>query len=261
MAKTKSGRPLGWHPDDDKIVDQLVGLGLEEKNPHSPYILRLPLHAVICGSTGTGKTYATLKCICLPVNSPFDFVIWCGPSHSNAQPELQVAKKTLDERAAEKNGYREGMFLIDVDGDIDEGAVNELIDNAHNEGLKTLVVFDDLAKSTQKVRDFMTSIFIHGRHRGCHAAELRQTIFDGPRARDLRMQASCFILTEFPQLDTITQLAKQIDPSGAKSLVEKYQRCVSKPHGFLLVDRTSKEPEWRYRDSGLNPTNWPQEKK
>ena len=255
MAGKHPAPPVGYHKYDDGIASRLLVGVKQEENIHSPYILRLPLHCVVCGATGTGKTFATLQCIVLPKNSPFHFVVWCGPAHSNEQPALATAKKEMDSRA-EEIGYDEGMIMVDVGDTIDEERVNAIVDDANANGFKTLVVFDDLAKSSKQVRDFMTKIFTHGRHRNCHAVELRQTIFDGQRARDNRMQASCYILTDFPQRDTVLQLLKQIEPLNSANVLAKYERCIEKPNGFLLIDRTSREPKWRYRDSCLLPKSW-----
>lgn len=234
-----------------------AGAGLFEgevaiENPGAPLVLRAPLRICCVGSSGSGKTSALLRCVVLAEPSPFAIVFWCAPAESLRQVKLQNAKAILDQRAEER-GLTAGLITLETTDDgIPTEELDRLIDQAFEEGLPSLVVFDDLLYAKKGDQLYIANLYVNGRHRLASVAECRQRIFSGAAARDTRLQCNAFILADFGQKDEVARLASQIcaDKKQAAQMVDFYGRATSKKYGFLLVDLQN-PPPWRFRDSSL----------
>ena len=221
-------------------------------NPGAPLLLRAPLRLCAVGASGSGKTTAVLQCVVLPELSPFGIVVWAAPAASLRQVKLANAKALLDERAAAR-GLAEGLILVPCDDGIDTRRIEDIVDEAFELGLASLIVFDDLLFSKKDDHAYMANLFVNGRHRLVSVCECRQRVFGGSSvARDTRLQCNAFILAKFGQADEVRRLAGQIcaGKAEAERMTALWARCVAAPHGFLLVDLQGDGP-FRFRDSGL----------
>ena len=229
----------------------------EEKidNEYAPRIIKCPFRALVCGSSGSGKTFSFLNNIVLPDESPNKLIIWCSPSQSLKQSKLQAAADILDTR-----GKLEGIEKSFIEVPCDDGKINierieKVLNVAFESKIPTLLVFDDLVAVDNKSRRYIASQFMNGRHRNCSIAELRQRIFsnDGSSVRDARLNCNLYILCRFPSDGEVAQLCNQLinDSVERRKFMDRYKDSTKKEFGFLLVDLQN-IPPWRFRKSSLD---------
>ncbi len=193
--------------------------GEEKPINKNPLLFQHPCRAVICGSSGTGKTRFILEDIVLHPDSPFDKVLFVAPKFSLEQEKLRRAKDMMGDR----------MELIEG---LNEQKIQEELESSYYEGNQTLIIFDDLMNKKSK---YMTDLYTSGRHRNASICELTQRIFtDGRRTN--RCNTDYYVIFNFGDKLEFRNLALQLEPKHYKDIMELYDDATEDPHGCLIID-------------------------
>ena len=232
-AGTKSAPESAHHTQKSKPKKKLDHDDQKHDNPGSPRLPPHPWRGVIAGASGTGKTYAALEHFILDSDSPFDYVLWCGPAASLEQPKLKIAAEQAK------------MPIHFIEG-IDEAKISAAMDTGKKEGLQGLIVLDDLMDQSSK-SPFVEKLFTAGRHSNVSTLELVQRIFtDGSRSH--RLNTDLFLIFDFSARSELAKLAQQMSPMRWRDIVRAYEDASRSPARFLMIDgcaRRSLNPDHR----------------
>lgn len=197
----------------------------------------------VSGGSGSGKTHWTVEHLLLHEDSPWKggevFVL--AHDISRDQPAFKKLPDKFDGKVTFVNGLPE-----------DDEAEQQLMDafkKNHADGVKQVVVFDDLMLDTKASRGLklIQRLHIAGRHLGLGVVNIAQSPMTD---RLCRMQTQMFVLFDTSLADAIAALARQVHPESKGSRVMKaFRQSTARKHGFLVVDTRSGAGVRALRDS------------
>lgn len=121
----------------------------------------------------------------------------------------------------------------------------------------SIVVLDDFMSEISK--DLVEIFTVTSRHYHTSTFILLQSLFPpNPLARILSLNCRFFHIFKNPRENAqISYLARQLNPSNYKWIVEAYHEATSKPYTCFVIDLTQEQKEeFRYR-SNILPSEWP----
>eukprot|EP00049_Salpingoeca_infusionum_P006882 m.112499 g.112499 ORF g.112499 m.112499 type:complete len:122 (-) comp13477_c0_seq2:640-1005(-) len=84
---------------------------------------------------------------------------------------------------------------------------------------------------------YLNNLFTSGRHKNASIIELCQRLFNSTKARTNRLNTNYFVLFPFgADKSEFHTLARQINPTEHKRIVEKYNESTNKRYGCLIID-------------------------
>lgn len=198
---------------------------------HGP-LLPDNVRAVVCGSSGCGKTNAVLSLL-LSRN---------GVRFQN----VYVYSKSL-----EQSKYRHlGVVL----GGLPEVGYHTFDNTAEvvapeEAGPDSVFIFDDISQERQ---DVVRGFFSRGRHYGVNSFYLCQSFAQAPK-HGVRDNVNVLLIFEQDDgnLEHVYRSHVNTDLSSFRQFRELCRRCWSQKHNFLFVNKDLTIPEGRYR-SGFN---------
>ena len=232
-------------------------------NPLLPRSIR----GIIVGKSGCGKTTLLLNLLLKP--SWLDYDNLCVFRKSLFQPKYQILKKAFEENLLKECILR----LFNMRDEIRNGQIppslvvqewaksikiksnrkcnffkmaSDMPDPRDlNSEDKNLMIFDDLLLERQSKCE---CYYIRGRHSNVDCFYLSQNYFKLPR-QTIRENANFICL--FPQdLKNINHIYNDhVGDDMTKEDFRKFcKKCWEKPHGFAVIDLTSKKDAGKYRD-------------
>ena len=233
-------------------------------------LLPKSIRGVIIGKSGCGKT--TLLLNLLLRTGWLDYNKLAVFGKSLFQPEYRILKKAFEEKLPKEAimrlfDLRDEIIRLDVSptalveewakqinnkSDIDCSFYESAVDVPDPRDLssenKNLIIFDDLLLEKQNKCE---SYYIRGRHSNVDCFYLSQNYFKLPR-QTIRENANFLCL--FPQdLKNINHIYNDhVSQDMSKDEFRKLCKTAwEKPHGFVVIDSTSKKKNGKYR-SGLD---------
>ena len=243
-------RDLSWNETTTKRFN----------NPLFPKSIR----GIIVGKSGCGKTTVLVNLLLRPGWLDYDNLFVFGKSLF--QPEYRILKKAFEENLPKEFILRlfdmreeiqappsivlqEWAKSIKKKSDIEcnffETASNVPDPRDLNPEDKNLMIFDDLLLEKQNKCE---CYYVRGRHSNVDCFYLAQNYFELPR-RTIRANSNFICL--FPQdLRDLNNL--HLDHVGDDMTNEEFRKfckkCWEKPHGFAVIDLTSKKETGKYRE-------------
>ena len=214
-------------------------------------LLPRSIRGIIVGKSGCGKRTLLLNLLLRPGWLDYDNLFVFGKSLF--QPEYRILKKTFEEELPKEYILR---FLLvqewaksiknksNIKCNFFESASDVPDPRDLNSEDKDLMIFDDLLLEKQNKCE---SYYIRGRHSNVDCFYLSQNYFKLPR-QTIRENANFICL--FPQdLKNINHIYN--DHVGDDMTREEFRKfckkCWEKPHGFAVIDLTSKKDSGKYR--------------
>lgn len=177
---------------------------------------------MLCGPTGTGKTWWTKK---LLSNNMFtekvSSILYCFGVYQPLFDEMKIPNMT----------FHEGVPSFDT--------VKQLHDGKFN-----IIVLDDLMELIIKNVDAQNLFTKYCHHFNITVIFLTQNVFaQGPCARTISVNTHFLVLFRNKRDESqIVRLAKQLCPDISKGFLECFQDATSEPFGYLVVDCDPKSP-------------------
>ena len=229
------------------------------KRFNNPFLPR-SIRGIIVGKSGCGKTTLLLNLLLKPDWLDYDNLSVFGKSLF--QPEYQILKKAFEEELPKEYILRLFNMRDEIQNSqippslvVQEWAIsikNNFFETASdvpdprdlNSEDKNLMIFDDLLLEKQNK---CKCYYIRGRHSNVDCFYLSQNYFKLPR-QTIRENANFICL--FPQdLKNINHIYN--DHVGDVMTKEEFRKfckkCWEKPHGFAVIDLTSKKDSGKYR--------------
>ena len=223
-------------------------------------LLPRSIRGIIVGKSGCGKTTLLLNLLLRPGWLDYDNLFVFGKSLF--QPEYRILKKAFEENLPKECILR----LFNMRDEIRNSQIQQWAKSIKNKSNikcnffengndvpdpkelnpedKNLMIFDDLQLGKQnKCEDY----YVRGRHSNVDCFYLAQNYFKLPR-QTIRENANFICL--FPQdLKNINHIYN--DHVGDDMTREEFRKfckkCWEKPHGFAVIDLTSKKEAGKYR--------------
>ena len=231
-------------------------------------LLPKSIRGVIIGKSGCGKTTLLLNLLLRPGWLDYNKLTVFGKSLF--QPEYRILKKAFEEKLPKEAimrlfDLRDEVMRLDVSpsalveewakdirdkSDIECSFYESAEDVPDPRDLsaenKNLMIFDDLLLEKQNKCE---SYYIRGRHSNVDCFYLSQNYFKLPR-QTIRENANFICL--FPQdLKNINHIYN--DHVGQDMSKEEFRKLCKtaweKPHGFVVIDLTSKKQNGKYRSN------------
>ena len=182
-----------------------------------PFMPNDTFRMLICGNSGSGKTYLLLHML---------LSLLC-------HDEIFLYAKNLDQEKYQilidemnKISKELGFDIITVSKD----KIIPIKDLGYEDNQK-LVIFDDYVceKKQREIVDY----FIQGRHKNCSVIYLSQSFYKTPR--DIRLNCSHYCIYEFPSSRERNMISSELGFDK-----EKFKKATKKPFSFLYVDKPRK---------------------
>ena len=206
-----------------------------DDKPFHHVLLPNDIRMIICGRSGCGKTV-------LMLNLVMQYLNW-NRFHIYSRTLNQEKYEYLQDWATELN--REvNEDVVSFHSNADDILPPENFDKRE----RTIMIFDDVLKEKQ---DPIEDYFMRGRHNGVDSFYLCQNYCHIPKQL-IRDNANMLVL--FDQDARNLQNIHYTFVGGDMDFKEFqifFTRCVSKPFGFCVIDKTSEPYAGKYRD-GLN---------
>lgn len=232
------------------------------------YAFRPFKHAVLCGSTGSGKTNILLNLLTKPGYSSFcELYIFAKDIHEDAYDYLtnyfaEVERKINTKLKTQmKDNYYEPCKIFHISNELKD---LPKLEEFEGERKKRIIVFDDMLneKNQEGVKDYM----IRSRKLGCQVIYLTQAYFLTPKIiRDNSSYVLFFPTTRRNLLEISKSVASKLD---TKNFMKACQYVFDKnPHAFILCDSIAKDNDLCLRE-GFDGTdlykkfvNWEEDEK
>ena len=174
---------------------------------------------LVAGRTGSGKTNTVMYMLRKPLVYYDKIYLYTRNPH---QDKVQDLKKVMDVVS-----QRVGCDVLEI-----KDADNIMDTNEYPEGIRKIVIFDDLVNAPQNIQSKIANHFTDGRHNRISPIYLTQSYYDTPLK--LRLNCSHMILYTPPTKNHCNLIAREqmIDPELFKSLG---------PYEFLFVDKEKKK--------------------
>ena len=240
--------------------------GTTTKRFNNP-LLPKSIRGIIVGTSGCGKTTLLLNLLLRPGWLDYDNLFVFGKSLF--QPEYRILKKAFEENLPKEYILR----LLDMKEEIqDKEAPPSIVLQEWAKSVKkksdikcnffetasdvpdpydlnpedkNLMIFDDLLLEKQnKCEDY----YVRGRHSNIDCFYLAQNYFELPR-RTIGTNSNfiCIFPQDTRDLNNIHYY--YVKDEMTKEEFRKFcNKCWDKPHGFVVIDRTSKKETGKYRE-------------
>lgn len=181
-------------------------------NTVEKFFFRSPCTSLVCGPTGSGKTYTLLKFLRHPTlfEKPPVKIIWC---YSVYQEKFNEYRDAIE--------FHEGIYDVKSLGNI--------------EGHKIIILDDLMHKLNEDIAETFT---VYSHHLNVTVFFITQNIFHQNKyMRDVSLNTQYLIL--FGQRRDVSQinvLATQMFPMQRKEFLKVYKEVTTIPHGYLLCD-------------------------
>ena len=174
---------------------------------------------LVCGRTGSGKTNTVMYMLRKPLVYYDKIYLYTRNPH---QDKVQDLKKVMDVVS-----QRVGCDVLEIKNPNDIMNTEE-----YPEGIRKVVIFDDLINAADNIQSKIANHFTDGRHHQISPIYLTQSYYDTPQK--LRLNCSHMILYTPPTNNHCKLIAKEqrIDPG----LFDKLG-----PYEFLFVDKEKKK--------------------
>ena len=227
-------------------IDQYTNKNKIKPNSNYPYIPDHPYRILIIGSSGSGKTNASLNLI-------------------NNQPDIN--KIYLYAKDPYKDKYQ---FLIKKRENIglkhfnDPKAFIEYSNNMHdvyknidhyNPDKEKKIVFDDMIADmidNKKLNSIITELFLRSRKQNISLVFITQSYFKVPK--DVRLNTTHFFIIKISNKRELQEIAlNHSSDINTKDFINIYNECTDKPYSFLVNDTTlSSDDTLRFRKNLYN---------
>jgi GTPase SAR1 family protein len=231
---------------------------------NNPLLPQKPLRCLIIGSSGSGKTSLLIRML---TNDYFDFDRIVFASVTIFQPEFQILiegykhglknkhiRKILDNQK-DIPDYKKAIPMIAYEiPDYDKSHIEVVTyeDSSdipspkmlQKEGMKTLVIVDDMMTEDQKP---ISRMFTHGRPFNISVIYLSQSYFELHR-RTIRLQANFLILFELNELD-IQNIYKDLcsrDFAGFHEFDLIMRDVFKEQYSFFSINRDERDVSKKY---------------
>ena len=230
------------------------------KPKHNGIFASNPCLSVICGKTGSGKTYLLFRSLLQPNLLDYN-VIYIYTSTPN-QPAYQFLKHGF-EKGLSKEGI-EYLFHTYENDDAIQSSVSSFCDEFRNdpkfrgnekievhlsskaipmpenldEKKKNLVIFDDVVN--QKDQSLQREYFIRGRHMNCTVFYLTQRYYDVPKI--VRDNSNLIILFKQPHR-SLTLLFNELDAENADKFRLIAREAWNSRHGYVAINTALDDDE------------------
>ncbi len=207
-----------------------------------------PFRMQISGCSGSGKTNWLLNFL-LDKKQPFNEVIIFytkkQKKYEILAEEIKVPIKFYIGLPTQgPTNYEEGTI---------SGQDFDNIINTDYDKIQRCIVFDDLMSEIENNK-WVNGLFTAGcHHQNLSIITLTQKIFC---SKEQRLQVDYLVLFAFPaDKSSIMFIARQLEPTKYKEIVEMYNEAISNPHGWLMIDlKCEREgnPLLKYRNNEFN---------
>lgn len=230
-------------PDYYKIIPKKYLSDYKTNYPNFKNInIKLPMHMIIAGKTGSYKTNALMHLI--KSMECFDKFIICvkKPSEPFYAWLIDTVQK-LEEESGE-----EGMVFVTTNP-TELPPIEEV-----GEGT-TLFIADDMMTESKKDQKMIEEYYIRGRKDGISCVYISQSYFSTPI--NIRKNSDICILKDIVSVKELANILREYsfceDP---KKIAEVYNKLI-KPGGtdFFMIDKATNNPIMRYRRNfkGIDP--------
>ena len=174
---------------------------------------------LVCGRTGSGKTNTVMYMLRKPLVYYDKIYLYTRNPH---QDKVQDLKKVMDVVS-----QRVGCDVLEIKDPDDIMDTKE-----YPEGIRKIVIFDDLVNAPQNIQSKIANHFTDGRHQQISPIYLTQSYYDTPQK--LRLNCSHMILYTPPTKNHCNLIAKEnmIDPGLFVTLG---------PYEFIFLDKEKKK--------------------
>ena len=214
--------------------------------PVDPSLLpQHPARIILAGPSGSGKT-EILYDLLMRQEHPWREVLLFAPKATIGQPAY---KKMAEE--CEKLPKKRRFELITHEGLPDKDMQDGIEEMCMQDPKPRLIIMDDLFKEAAKSKWF-ENLYTSGRHAGLSVAALQQSIFP-PGGKTARSNSEYLCIWNFPAaMDSISALARQLEPGKTAQFMDRYKHATSKPHRPLIIDLQCSikgKPHLKYRQA------------
>ena len=196
-------------------------------------------HAIICGSTGSGKT--NLICSMITKQLVFDR-IYVLSRHIHQQAYNYIKKNIELTEKDLKRRYNVATEIIQLWTDV----IDELPDiDTFDKNYRNLVIIDDFAVLSKKLERKVVDFYTRARHANCSVFFLGQMYFSVPRS--VRLNCGYVILFNNHNAREIRLLDTELSTFDKGVFKKMYTDTLSEKYSFMFIDNVSKDVSRRYR--------------
>ena len=174
---------------------------------------------LVAGRTGSGKTNTVMYMLRKPLVYYDKIYLYTRNPHQDKVQDLKKVMAVVSQRV--------GCDVLEIKDP------DDIMDTkVYPEGIRKIVIFDDLVNAPQNIQSKIANHFTDGRHNRISPIYLTQSYYDTPLK--LRLNCSHMILYTPPTKNHCNLIAREqmIDPELFKSLG---------PYEFLFVDKEKKK--------------------
>ena len=132
--------------------------------------------------------------------------------------------------------------------------VRQGLPNANDIQEGDLIILDDLLQESTQSKEVSNMFTRSAHHKRCFIIFLSQNLFaKGKEARTQSLNTTYILLFKNPRdKSQIGYLARQLEPTKSKAIIEMYHQATLRPHGYLFIDCTQEcAPQNRFRTNIL----------
>jgi hypothetical protein len=208
----------------------------------NPLQIQHPARGLVCAASGHGKTHLMTD-VALRADAPWDHIVVICHNISINQGAYQHLK----------NNFKGKVDFVAGLPDTEE-AEQDLMNLLQGDPKKQkLVILDDVLEEslTGRASKLVSKLFTSGRHLNCSVFQLLQRFVHN---RSNRLNCEYLICGPTPaDVGSLAAIARQMHPEDhGKHILECYRQATSIPHGFLIIDLKSSDPQLRLRDNSFD---------
>ena len=199
-----------------------------------------PFFWAISAPTGGGKTYSLIQ-LMLQGLIKFDHLyLFIKDVHEDKWQFLLKFLNTISDSAKSDPLFTVGTKAEDVPNP----------DEMEKEGTK-LFIFDDFINDKKANNTVVLDLFTRGRKKNCSVVYLTQSYY--ALNKTTRINCNYFSLFGVASQNELRTLASEHGAEiGYQKMREYFQTALSKPYGFLFIDKKTNDPDLKYRSGFFN---------